>query len=237
MRRILSVLGVLVAFSGCMVDSGADGGSEGGMPRSKVCVAEGESYECNQCQSACSVCLDACFDATMSGANLNCDDSCSSSCSRDCTHACREPVTCAEWAYEFQLPPPDPSVQQSCEALIAKRVACDPSLGETDCAHSARIVAPAGKQFFECQAAAACGSDPGACLPPSGSIGKETCAAIGELCGAGACTDSMRDSLNSVEGLLRSDVLLGLRSCFTETSCDSRTSCVHAWIATVYQAQ
>lgn len=220
-----------------MVDSGADGGSGGGMTRSKVCVAEGESYECSQCQSACSVCLDACFDATMSGASLNCDSSCSSSCSRDCTHACRETAACAEWAYEFQLPPVDKSVQQACEASIAKKAACDPSLSEIDCAHNARIAAPAAKQYFECQATAACGSDPDACHPQSGSIGTETCAAISELCGTGVCTSGLRDSLNSIEGLLRSDVLSALRSCFTETSCHSRAGCVDAWIATVYQVQ
>ncbi len=236
MRRILSVLGVLVAFSGCMVDSGADGGSEGGMTRSKVCVAEGESYECNQCQSACSVCLDACFDATMSGASLNCDSSCSSSCSRDCTHACREPASCAEWAYEFQLPPVDKSVQQACEAAVERQKACGEDI-VVDCAHYARVEAPIAKNYYECHAGGVCLGSRAACNPPEGNIGNEVCAAVDDVCGAGTCPEGLRNPLNSNEGWLRPVVLSALRSCFTEPSCDSRAGCVDAWIAAVYPAQ
>ncbi|HMR78735.1 MAG TPA: hypothetical protein PKD61_26690 [Polyangiaceae bacterium] len=234
MRRILSVLGLLVAFSGCMVDSGADGGSGGGMTRSKVCVAEGE---CNQCQSACSVCLDACFDATMSGASLNCDSSGSSNCSRDCTHACREPTTCEQWGYDFQLPAADKSVQQSCEAAVAKQVACGASNLEANCAHYARVEAPISKQYYECHAAAACGSDAAACNPPAGSIGTEVCAAVDELCGGGTCPAELREALNSNAGWLRPDVLSAVRGCFTEPSCGDRANCVDAWIVAVYPAQ
>jgi hypothetical protein len=171
------------------------------------------------------------------GLGVSCNDSCSSSCGVSaCSYSCGDYETCIESEPAFQIPKNgDTSLQQACEAAVARQVACGENDLATDCTHYSRVEAPESKEYYDCFAAAECGSDAAAaCNPPPGGMGNAVCSAVDEACGAGACPIELRDSLNLNEHWLRPDVLNAMRGCLTEPTCDSRAACVNAWVSAVY---
>jgi hypothetical protein len=217
----LLLVGVLSLVCACSSSSTVEDDAVGQAAYTKTC----KLTACDSCRDDVSAACSECYDLCRSPyADSSCYSTCSDICHTQC-RSCAGSQVCEEWTVTLLPPTLDQALYDKC---LATETACTPDAYDRSyCNYIARTMQSTMGKEFECFATKGCDAAECSVEPSLGTLGTSYCERAAR-CGK-PCRDSDAPFLNSVERILRPELVRGVRECIAEETCSVFESCGDAF--------